>query len=84
MMITIYGKPNCKFCTKAKNLVDGRMLKHEYKDVSLSANMDELKNLYPAAKTVPQIFISGKHIGGYSEFASYLENTGYNGTGSTL
>lgn len=84
MMITIYGKPNCKFCTKAKNLVDQRKLKYEYIDVSISLNLEMLKSLYPSAKSVPQIFISGKHIGGYNEFTTYLEETGYNGTGSTL
>lgn len=83
-MITIYGKPNCGFCTKAKNLVDSRMLKYEYVDVSLGSNLEMLKTLYPLAKSVPQIFIAGKHVGGYNEFTAYLEETGYNGTGDTL
>lgn len=83
-MITVYGKPNCPFCTKAKNLLDKRTLKYEYKDVSLEENMAALKEAYPLAKSVPQIWIGGLHVGGYNQLVSYLEDTGYNGTGFTL
>lgn len=83
-MIIVYGKPNCPFCTKAKNVLDQRDLKYEYKDVSLVQNMTELKEAYPLAKSVPQIWIGDKHIGGYNQLVSYLEDTGYNGTGFSL
>lgn len=83
-MIKVYGKPNCAFCTKAKNLLDQRNLKYEYKDVSLVQNMTELKEAYPQAKSVPQIWVGGTHVGGYNQLVSYLEDTGYNGTGHTL
>lgn len=83
-MITIYGKPSCGFCTKAKNFATDRRLEFEYKDVTNAQFLEELKEKLPEVKSVPQIFINGQCIGGYTEFASYVENTGYNGTGETL
>jgi glutaredoxin-related protein len=38
----------------------------------------------PNARTVPQIFVNGELVGGYTEFVSYVENTGYTGKGHTL
>lgn len=83
-MITIYGKPSCGFCTKAKNFAKDRLLEFEYKDVTNVQFLDELKEKLPGVKSVPQIFINNDSIGGYTEFTSYVENTGYNGTGETL
>tara|TARA_R110000764_G_scaffold9847_3_gene30990 strand:+ start:701 stop:958 length:258 start_codon:yes stop_codon:yes gene_type:complete len=85
-MITIYGKANCGFCTKAKSFAEERMLNYEYKDVGIS--QDTLNELIARSsqppKSVPQIFINNEHIGGYSELLKYVEDTGYNQTGLTL
>ena len=83
-MITIYGKPSCGFCTKAKNFAKDRLLEFEYKDVQNSQFLEELKEKLPSARSVPQIWINGEHIGGYTELVAYVEETGYNGTGETL
>jgi|TARA_B110000503_G_scaffold32924_1_gene53507 glutaredoxin len=85
-MITIYGKANCGFCTKAKSLVESKLLKYEYKDVGISqSTLDELMERAPVpVKSVPQIFINDKYIGGYTEMIRYIEETSYNGTGWTL
>ena len=85
-MITIYGKANCGFCTKAKAFAEQRMLRFEYKDVGISKDtLNELMDRAPVqVKSVPQIFIGNEHIGGYNEFTKYVEETGYNGTGETL
>ena len=85
-MITIYGKANCAYCTKAKALADSRNMKYEYKDVGFHKDtLNELMDRAPVAvKSVPQIFIRNEYIGGYTEFSRYLEETGYNGTGETL
>jgi glutaredoxin len=39
---------------------------------------------FPGARTFPQIRINGQNIGGYDKLGTYLEETGYNGTGLTL
>jgi glutaredoxin len=42
---------------------------------------DELLEVAPGAKTVPQIVIQHKVIGGYDDLCAYIENTGWNGSG---
>lgn len=83
-MITIYGKPSCGFCTKAKNFCVSRGLEFEYKDVTTHRFMEDLKEAYPEARSVPQIWVRDEHVGGYNEFVQYVEDTGYTGTGSSL
>lgn len=84
-MITIYGKANCGFCTKAKDLVTKRHLQYEYKDVGLAPIMEELlERSTERPRSVPQIWVNNEYVGGYSELVTYLEETGYNGTGHTL
>lgn len=85
-MITIYGKANCGFCTKAKDLAESRKLKYEYKDVGINqATLDEMQaRVLTPVRSVPQIFIRDAHIGGYTDLIKYLESTGYNGTGESL
>tara|TARA_R110000744_G_scaffold290448_1_gene401194 strand:+ start:443 stop:706 length:264 start_codon:yes stop_codon:yes gene_type:complete len=81
-MITIYGKPQCGFCTKAKALADSYSMEYVYKDVTNSVEiMSEMKDRAGTVviKTVPQIFIRNEYIGGYTQFAKYIEETGYTG-----
>jgi len=36
---------------------------------------------FPGARTFPQIKVHGKNVGGFEDFLSYIEDTGYNGSG---
>lgn len=85
-MITIYGKANCGFCTKALKFARDRNFKYEYKDVGIGhVNLDELKTRAATeVRTVPQIFVGSNHVGGYTDFIKYVEDTSYTGTGETL
>lgn len=81
-MITIYGKPQCGFCTKAKTLADSYSMEYVYKDVTATAEaMAEMRDRAGTVviKSVPQIFIRDQYIGGYTQFAKYIEETGYTG-----
>ena len=65
MEIKIYSKPNCVYCDKAKIKLA------KYNPTILMLDVDYTKeeffNLFPYAKTFPQIIINGNKIGGYSE-----------------
>lgn len=74
-MIKIYGKTNCPWCVRAKKLVSRYGLKYEYYDVGMQKYYDELKEAVPDLKTVPQVFWDGRHLGGYNELATEIENT---------
>jgi glutaredoxin len=65
-MYTIIGRPNCKYCNKAKDLLSSRG--EEYKYVDLDTNR-WLVNLMANSgfTTVPLIFDKGNRpIGGYT------------------
>ena len=83
-MIEIWGKPQCPYCDKAKVFCDLRNLEYTYKSLGEDYTREELLEHFPNARTVPQIIINGNKIGGYTELVTYIEETGYNGTGHTL
>lgn len=74
-MITIYGASWCGWCQKAKGLAEQYQLDFEYKSVDNDTYKQQLKAMLPEAKTIPQIWWDGRHIGGYEDFAREIENT---------
>ena len=63
--IIIYTKDYCPYCVKAKQLLT--IKKHDFKEYDVTHDADRLEEMLKksgGAKTVPQIFINGKHIGG--------------------
>jgi glutaredoxin 3 len=75
IVVTIYGKDNCHWCKEAKSLAERHSLKYEYKNIGTVENRNEMFELVPDAKTVPQVFWNNRYVGGYNEFASEIENT---------
>lgn len=83
-MIIIYGKTACPFCTKAKQLCEMRGYDYEYKQLGEDFEREFILETFPGARTFPQIVVDGLKVGGYDHFATYIEETNYNGTGYTL
>ncbi len=76
MSYKIYTRDLCDFCVLAKRLLEKHNLPfEEYNLESHPHHRDELKEKIPDAKTVPQIFVGEKHIGGYSDLTQYIEET---------
>ena len=76
--ITIYSKPNCVFCDKAKSMV--KNLGFEYEEKMFGKDFSTPDELYEAVgkqvRTMPQIIIDEKHIGGYNELVEYFADKG--------
>jgi len=76
----IYGKNNCSYCEKAKVLLTAKKEKFEYLTLDEDYTREELLELVPDAKTVPQILLDDKdenetvYIGGYSQLEAYFED----------
>lgn len=83
-MIEIWGKPSCNYCDAAKALCEQRNLAYTYYTLGTEFTRDELLEMFPTARTYPQIKVNGTSIGGYDRLSTYLEETNYNGTGWTL
>lgn len=80
-MVTIYGTSVCLSCIKAKELANDYGLDWEFKNVSYPKYLSEFTQKFPGRQDVPQIEWHGKWLGGYSEFASEIENTRNYGDG---
>lgn len=68
-MITVYTTKFCPYCNAAKDLLRGKKVEFREVDVSDDEEFDALVER-TGWKTVPQIFIGEKMIGGYNELAS--------------
>ncbi len=69
--ITVFTKPGCPFCAKAKqNLIDKGL---QYEEVILGQDATTVSlRAISGRSTVPQVFIGGKHIGGSEELEAFL------------
>ena len=76
MEISIYSKPNCVFCDKAKMKLQKYKPKIYMLDKDYSRN-DFFKK-FPYAKTFPQIIINNEKVGGYQELEKWLEKNSFN------
>lgn len=62
--VIIYSGEFCPYCVRAKNLLKNRGAKFTEIMVSSDELRQEMMEKSGGRKTVPQIFINGKHVGG--------------------
>jgi glutaredoxin 3 len=68
--VIIYSKSNCPYCDWAKQLLDAKKVQYSIVRVDLdAAKLDEMVRL-SGRRTVPQIFINNKAIGGYDDLSA--------------
>ena len=77
MEIVIYSKQNCTFCNKAKHLV--KSLGYEYTEKKME-EFDSpeamLEDIGKQVRTMPQIKIDDKLIGGYNQLVEFFADKG--------
>ena len=74
--VVIYTGPMCNFCSAAKHLLNKKKVSYEEIDIGYDEKKrEEMLKKSNGMKTIPQIFIDEKHIGGYVELKA-LENKG--------
>ena len=74
--VEVYTTSYCPYCTRAKSLLKSKGVAFEEIDVSSdSALREKMIELSGGRRTVPEIFINGKIIGGYDELRA-LEDGG--------
>ncbi len=75
MDVRVYSKEGCPWCVKTEALL--RELRIPYTEVKIDENLknrQELLETVPGARTVPQVVIDGRVIGGYWELVSWANN----------
>jgi glutaredoxin 3 len=73
MNILIYTTQTCIYCNLAKNLLKEKKI--QFTEINIESDLNIFKELIKKTnhKTVPQIFINEKFIGGYTELCEYLK-----------
>ena len=58
-----------------------RQFAYKYYQLDQDFTREIVLEKFPGARTFPQIKVHGKNVGGFEDFLSYIEDTGYNGSG---
>ena len=72
--VVIYTWSTCPYCINAKRLLQENKMKYTEKEVVQNKKYLQEMKKKTGETSVPQIFINGKHIGGFSHLQTYLEN----------
>jgi glutaredoxin 3 len=68
MKIEIYTTPICPYCVKAKDLLKNKGVSWQEIDVAADTKIREkMMEKAGGRRTVPQIFINDRHIGGFDD-----------------
>ena len=69
--IEVFTKFFCPYCSRAKALLKRKGVEYQEIDLTMDrAGFDAMVERAGGARTVPQIFIDGKHIGGSDDMAA--------------
>lgn len=74
--VEIYTKDLCAYCEHAKQLLQQKGV--DFTEIRVDLDADKLKQMLArssGARTLPQIFINGEHVGGFKELQA-LEHEG--------
>lgn len=72
MKAVVWSKYHCTYCDQAKALLSQKGIMFEERKIGDGYTKEELLEEVPTARSVPQIIIDGKLIGGYNELRNFL------------
>ena len=73
MKAIVWSKTMCPYCVSAKSLLQQKGYEIEERVIGNGFTKEQLLESVPMARTVPQIFLDGEHIGGYDDLVKYFE-----------
>ena len=72
MKAVIWSKYNCPYCDKAKNLLQLKEIAYEERKIGDGYTREDLLEAVPGARTVPQVFLDGQLVGGYTDLEAFF------------
>jgi len=72
MKVEIYSKPQCPYCDMAKKLAESKGHELTYRMLDEDFTREQLFEVFPTARTFPQIIVDGEKIGGYTEYKALV------------
>ncbi len=73
MKAIVWSKYHCPYCDQAKALLTQKGIEFEERKVGDGYTKEDLLEAEPTARTVPQIFLDGNLIGGFTELKKHLQ-----------
>ena len=73
MKAVVWSKYHCPYCDQAKALLKQQGIAFEEKKIGDGYTREDLLEAIPTARTVPQIFLDGELIGGFTELKAHLQ-----------
>jgi len=72
MKAIVWSKYHCPYCDQAKALLTSKGIQFEEKKIGDGYTKEELLEAVPTARSVPQIFLDGELVGGFTELKQKL------------
>ena len=72
MKAIVWSKYHCPYCDQAKALLKSKGIEIEERKIGDGFTKEELLEAVPTARTVPQIILDGKLIGGFTDLQKYI------------
>jgi len=74
MKIEMFTQDLCGYCLLASKEFESRGWTYITHNIKHEENLNNLKELVPNVRTVPQIWIDDEHVGGYDDLSEWLKN----------
>ena len=74
MKAIVWSKDQCPFCVQAKALLDSKGIEYEERNIMHGWTKEQLLEAIPTARTLPQILVDEKYIGGFNELRQHLNS----------
>ena len=72
MKAIVWTKDACPYCVAAKALLEQQGIEYEEKRIGVDYTREQLLEAVPTARTVPQIFLDGELVGGFTQLQQKL------------
>jgi glutaredoxin len=74
MKAIVWSNDGCTYCEQAKKLLESKGIEYEERNLATGNwSVQQLQEAVPGARTVPQIFVDNKYVGGYKELTELLK-----------
>lgn len=68
----IWSRDQCSQCEQAKALLRSQGVQYEERKIGSGWTREQLLEQVPSARSVPQIFLDGMYVGGFSELRTRI------------
>lgn len=75
MKAVLWSKYGCTFCDQAKDLLSLKGYEIEERKIGDGYTKEDLLESVPTARSLPQIFVEEKYIGGFADLRKYINDT---------